>query len=72
MENKFIKFLAKNKAYRQFMHNLAYVPGNSWTWAEFRDNNEEEDWILSAFIWEESQEGYDFWEKLAIKWHHML
>ena len=72
MEKKFIKFLAENKTYRQYMYNLAYVPGNSWTWADYRDTTEESDWILSAFVFEDSPEGYDFWEELAIKWHKLL
>ena len=72
MENKFIDFLVENKAYRQYMHNLAYVPGNSWGWEVYRDTTEESDWVLSAFEFDESPEGNDFWWELAKKWHSLL
>ena len=72
MEDKFINFLAKNKAYRQFMHNLAYVGGNSWSWQDYRDTTEEIYWLLSAFIFDDSPEGYSFWWEMAIKWDNLI
>jgi hypothetical protein len=54
------------------MHNLAYVPGNSWTWADYMDTTEEKDWLLSAFEFEKTKEGNEFWWQLSIKWNNLL
>lgn len=72
MDQKFIKFLTKNKAYRQFMHNLAYVKEGKMCWDEYRDTTEEKDWLLAAFEFYQSKEGHDFWFDLAVKWHKLL
>ncbi len=72
MEKKFIKFLTKNNAYRQFMYNLAYCPFGVMSWTLYKDTTPEIDWILCAFDFEQSKEGHKFWFDLTIKWHNLI
>ena len=72
MEEKFIAFLTKNKCYRQFMHNLGYVRKCKMGWNGYRDCTEEVDWLLCAFEFDQSPEGYKFWYSLAVKWHKSI
>lgn len=64
----FIKFLTKNNAYRQFMHNLAYVSDHKWGWDDYKEWNAPEEYIANAFCWAYSNEGHDFWQNLHDKW----
>ena len=54
------------------MHNLAYVPKGKMGWNEYRDCTEEQDLLLCAFEFEQSEEGHDFWYALAVEWHKLL
>lgn len=72
MEEKFIKFLQANNAYRQYMYNLAYCPSGTMSWPYYKDRTPEIDWIFCAFEFHQSKEGNDFWFPIAIKWHNLL
>jgi len=41
-------------------------------WNDYRDCTEEEDWVLCAFEFEQSEEGHKFWMNLAVEWHKLL
>ena len=68
MENKFIEFLCRNKAYRQFMHNLAYIEKGKYGWENYSYTTYYEYWIVEAFEWDLSPERHKFWQNLNIKW----
>jgi hypothetical protein len=68
LEKRFIKFLTKNNAYRQFMHNLAYVEDGKMCWDEYKECTNEEDWILGAFDFSKTKEGSFFWYTLTTAW----
>lgn len=72
-ENKqrFIHFLKKNNAYEKYMNNVKKLSPKFSPGGVFRGihiNN----LISSAFIWEASEEGQDYWEILSKKWESEL
>jgi len=72
MKDKFVDFLVENKAYRQFMHNLAYCDKGIFSWDQYSYDTPAEDWICDAFGWSDSKEGHDFWVNLHDKWQKII
>ena len=55
-DNNFVKFLKDNNIYEKFMNNLV-VPANMLC----NGGSQPHSYILSAFSWEDTREGHDFW-----------
>jgi hypothetical protein len=67
---KFINFLKSEKVYEKFIKNLLEISDGwkeNWITDDLCDNNER-DYILSAFYWDHSDEGQSFWDKINNKW----
>ena len=63
----FANFLLINNAFNKYFENVYYSP---WCQGITRKLYKyEEYWILKAFEWERTPQGYSFWEKLNRKWH---
>ena len=77
----FIRFLKKHKAYNQFFAHC--FSNNGWsvrkshpkykTVTEFIDDEFNHDCsiINKAFIWKETEEGYDYWFDLYHEWEEI-
>jgi hypothetical protein len=72
MKEDFIAFLVKNKAYRQFMHNLAYCEKGMYSWDKYSYETPAEEWIVTAFFFNDSKEGHDFWMHLHYEWQRII
>ena len=72
MKDRFIEFLAENKAYRQFMHNLAYVERGAFSWDDYAYEVPAEDWVCDAFFWDQGKESFKFWLALHEKWQKII
>lgn len=68
MKAKFIDFLVKNKAYRQFMYDLAYCDEGCYGWDVYSYEVPAEDWVAAAFWWDESREGHNYWQAIDSQW----
>lgn len=68
---RFKKFIKKYNVYKSFKINLKNTYGIS-----FKEHcDEEEELILlinTAFAWEYTPEGYDYWDKLDDKWYDIV
>jgi hypothetical protein len=71
-EKQFIDFLTDRKAYRQYMYNLAYDENGRYSFFHFTYITHPEDWILAAFVWAKSKEGYEFWRAINDEWEKFL
>ena len=69
MKEKFIQFLKDNNAYDAFIKNLlniGYCKINSL----FTINPTY--WISSAFFWNKTSEGHDYWKRIEQAWEIIL
>ena len=63
----FFNWLKKQGIYEQYKHNRHEVnttPGSFYSRSTLYPNA----YILNAFSWEVSPQGYDFWQALHVKW----
>lgn len=65
MKEKFIAFLKKHKAYRRF--NVA-LGSETIDQCIARCDSVDSNYIGGAFIWEDTNEGHDYWGKLSKLW----
>lgn len=72
MKAEFIDFLVQNKAYRQFMYNLAYCEKGCYGWDKYSYDTPASEWLACAFFWDESAEDHDFWQALDDKWQDII
>lgn len=71
MEGVFIDFLKRFNAYDEFVMNLE-VQEEFSSLEQFFHNSEVCDWIDDAFWWEDTPEGYEYWEGLDNFWYDIL
>lgn len=71
MEETFINFLKISKAYDEFINNLE-VQEEFSSLEELCNNSEPCDWIDDAFWWQDTPEGYEYWEYLDNLWYNTL
>ena len=64
----FIHFLKQNNAYEQFMFNLNSRKGYFFTPKKFFNYTFDEDFVSNAFNWDDSLQGYGYWDELEDKW----
>jgi len=72
MDKELVTFLKRNRAYSKFMRNLKYV-----NIEELNDAialAEEKGFLVSpivtAFIWTETPEGFEYWNNIEDNWSH--
>jgi len=75
---KFVKFLKDNGVYNEFIYNCNNKANNAFIRKEWKslktfctDLNDYA-YIRYAFIWIETKEGYDFWNKIDDDWNKLL
>jgi hypothetical protein len=66
LKKKLFKFLKKENVLKQFCHNIEKDVSDSSTF----NKGVKLKTISSAFIWEKTKEGLDYWESLAIKFEN--
>ena len=72
LRKRFFAFLNENNAYDKWVYNLKHEALNSDSTCQwlFEDNSNEA--IIRAFIWDETKEGQYFWSELNHKWHDYI
>lgn len=66
-----MRFLKENRCHRSFFRNLLHTPSNTTEKYELVDFGSEEviKSIFSyAFVWSETDEGFQFWSDMENKW----
>lgn len=63
----FEKFLLNNNAFSQFCNNLLIQ--ESLLLSDYCEEVDPFDYIEEAFIWYDTNEGYNFWYALDLKWN---
>ncbi len=59
----FVRFLKENNAYLKYMTNAGYLTD------EEIDIN---DSYFEAFVWDNTPEGYDYWDDLDTDWFDLI
>ena len=59
----FIEFLKENNAFMNYMRNAGYVSDEE---IDIHDS------YLEAFSWEDSPEGFDYWNDLDTDWFDLI
>jgi hypothetical protein len=67
---KFIKFLEDNNDYDKFIYNFKYQ--KRYNIETFCDIIKQSEYIMDAFIWDETKQGDSYWLKLNYKWKELL
>jgi len=75
--NKFVRFLKNHGIYDNFIYNCEhdkhYYKGSRWYSLEtFCVDLKKYEYINAAFDWENTKEGFDFWEKMDSQWRYLL
>lgn len=66
MKRQFYLFLKENNAWDEFKEN-AKLRGKKSAF-KWQFPNDSTDYVSSAFYWEGTLQGHDYWEKLDDKW----
>ena len=71
----FFKFLKENNLYDKWVYNIKTQHSSIFKYQFFWKNKNKilfsgncSSAINSAFCWDDTNEGYDFWERLEVKW----
>lgn len=65
----FIQFLKDNEIHGKFEDNFNWSDwNNNDTFQEYLEKIDPEDYVGSAFDWDESDDGYDYWETVDYLW----
>ncbi len=80
MINTFKDFLRSENCYDQFIYNLSeygeYIQTDSIeeyvSVLKMNEIEEEENYIIEAFFWDNSNEGRSFWEEKHDRWEKFL
>lgn len=72
-QSKLKKFLLKHRVYRKFVANLDECN----TFEEFEkamkdEKVNESDFIVRAFWWDDSNEGFEFWRNISHEWVYYI
>ena len=75
-KRNFINFLKQNNAYGPYMYNFNSLEGifykkrygTSINSKSFFENLSYTDYLLEAFHWSDTHQGYEFWHNLNKKW----
>ena len=68
IKQHFIKFLKDNNAYETFMFYLNSRKGYFLTPKKFFNNTFYEDFVSNSFSWNDTLQGYNYWDELEDKW----
>ena len=66
----FANFLLINNAFNKYFVNVYFSPW--WQGTTAKLYGYEKYWLIKAFEWNRTPQGYDFWKKLNSKWHVYL
>ena len=73
MDKELITFLKKNRAYSKFMRNLTYKTiqdlNDAVVLAE--EKGQYGNPIVAAFVWEDTPEGWEYWNDIEAKWNEL-
>ena len=76
LKNRFLEFLASYAIGNEYLENLAEgkapVENRPNTFHEFTDVTPPRDWIYDAFLWDDTESGYEMWEFYAEQWNDYL
>ena len=64
----FVRFLKEEKVYHPFRRNFVSIN----VLKKHLRNVQKENAIHDAFIWRNTQEGFDFWSDIACRWRSCL
>ena len=67
-----VAFLKKHKVYRKFIKNFKNGHFDIENLENFCIRKSQEDYFEAVFIWENTNEGHYFWNKLDLKWKGSL
>ena len=67
----FLRFLKDNNIYYDFLYNFN-EQNPPLIWYEFLHKTHVRDYIIRAFCWEDTLEGYYFWNSYYTKWLKLL
>jgi hypothetical protein len=68
-DEKFVNFLEENNAYDKFIYNIKYISYLDFECLKTYCNDTiKHNYLYYSFNWAKTSEGFDFWEKLNIKW----
>lgn len=68
MKEKFIQFLKDNYVYNRFKAYRQTASEDEKACLSLCFDYVPENWICLAFRWDNTDEGFDFWDKLSSKW----
>jgi len=64
MKEKFKQFLRDNSAYDSFMKNYDNISSFDYVFNDY----EGDVYLAGSFTWENTEEGYSYWEDLENRW----
>jgi len=63
-------FLDKKNAYERFRRNL--WTEKKLTVNQFLKSENQRYYFINSFVWDDTPEGYDFWDELSNDWNEIL
>ena len=69
---KFVKFLKDNNLHDKFINNLKQLTAINTSVETFCDDVNEYDYISLAFVWDYTDEGIEFWDKINTRWKEYI
>ena len=71
MDKELITFLKRNRAYSKFMRNLTYnsIEDLNDVIALVEEKGFPASPIVAAFLWTDTSEGFEYWNKIEDKWN---
>ena len=68
MKERFIEFLKNQGVYEKFLDNFN-GQNATLTFEDFLDvQKEHQEWVWWAFVWDETPEKHNYWERLDDEW----
>lgn len=68
MKNRFIRFLKDHHAFYEFKENLKELRGECFRQYMERSIGHPQHYLTSAYPWEQSKQGFNFWRKIQMLW----
>lgn len=73
IKKQFFRFLKEHGALTSYIYELTFKKTiRTASMGCFIDSRKPSQWIISAFRWDRTQKGVDFWADLSIEWNILL
>jgi len=69
---RFSRWMKDQRAWDEYKYNAKMVNKNPRRIVDIERDCEPEEFLTSAFVWELTEEGHEFWSKLNMEWHNYM